>query len=300
MMNDVKKIVERRIEGIRSRMEEKGYQLEYAEKITVSGKCHGIEVSKNERKSQIGAIVYYDETWEEKNDTDLINQLIDCISNAPDIDIDHIMKREYILDNVQPMIMDINHIDFAKDSPFFNKITENFILFCYVPIVAKNDVEIGISKIKKTHLEKFDISEAELVNQAYQNAKTKLWIGTIYEVMKEMLLQEDDEDMKEIMENMFQEKEATMPMYIVTNQNRHLGAGTILLPETYQILSKRLGEKFIILPSSIHECIAIEYTEDYEQLVEMVTSINDSIVDPNARLSDHVYLYSEEGISLLK
>lgn len=300
MMNDVKKIVERRMEGIRSRMEENGYQLKYAEKITVSGKCHGIEVSKNERKSQIGAVVYYDETWEEKNDTDLINQLIDCMSNAPDIDIDHIMKREYILDNVQPMIMDINHVDFAKTSPFCNMIMENFILFFYVPIVAKNNVEIGISKIKKADLERFAISKAELVDKAYQNAKTKLWIGTIYDVMEEMFLQEEDEDMNEIMEDMFREKEATMPMYIVTNKNRHLGAGTILLPETYQILSKRLGEKFIILPSSVHECIAIEYTEDYEQLVEMVTSINASLVDPNERLSDHVYLYSAEGISLLK
>ena len=73
-----------------------------------------------------------------------------------------------------------------------------------------------------------------------------------------------------------------------------------LLPEVYKQLSKKLGEKFIILPSSINECLAIEYQDDLEMLVDMVKEVNASQVEPAEQLSDHIYLCSQEGVSLLK
>lgn len=98
------------------------------------------------------------------------------------------------------------------------------------------------------------------------------------------------------------DKEADIPrVYVVSTKYRKYGAPVILLPKTYEILSKYLGDKFIILPSSIHECLAIEYDEDWlEEYAEMVETVNRNEVDEVDKLSDHIYLCDKTGISLLK
>ena len=71
-------------------------------------------------------------------------------------------------------------------------------------------------------------------------------------------------------------------MYVLTNKERSLGAGTFLYPG--------------VLPSSIHECILIPEEEGMyqEALTEIVTEINESQVDPKEVLSDQAYFYSAE------
>ena len=57
-------------------------------------------------------------------------------------------------------------------------------------------------------------------------------------------------------------------------------------------LSETIGSDLYILPSSVHECIAVS-TElgDPETLAEMVQEVNGSQVAPEEQLSDHVYHY---------
>lgn len=90
-------------------------------------------------------------------------------------------------------------------------------------------------------------------------------------------------------------------MYVITIKGKLYGASVIMLPKTYEILSQYLGEKFIILPSSIHECIAVPYEENQlEELVDMVRCVNCEAVEEVDKLSDHIYLCNRTGISLLR
>ena len=64
---------------------------------------------------------------------------------------------------------------------------------------------------------------------------------------------------------------------------------------------KRVGEKFYVLPSSVHELLVVPSNigMDVGQLKEMVTSINASEVALEERLSDNVYRYStEKGLQI--
>ena len=109
--------------------------------------------------------------------------------------------------------------------------------------------------------------------------------------------------MHEFMEEMLSHEisiEEESPLIVVSNREKCFGASAIYPPAVYKQLSKKLGEKFIILPSSIHECLAIEYRDDLETLVDMVKEVNATQVEPEEQLSDHIYLCSQEGVSLLK
>ncbi len=81
-------------------------------------------------------------------------------------------------------------------------------------------------------------------------------------------------------------------MWVITNQQKVNGAGTILYNDILPNLQKRLRTKLYILPSSIHECLVV--TEDLgtpEYLVEMVKEVNSTQVSATEQLSDHVYEY---------
>lgn len=88
------------------------------------------------------------------------------------------------------------------------------------------------------------------------------------------------------------EKDIDIPCQIVTicSMDESYDAIQILNPK----VQKRLGELFpkgyYLIPSSIHEWIAIEATFiDSDALAEMICEANSSVVDIQDRLSDHPY-----------
>jgi hypothetical protein len=87
------------------------------------------------------------------------------------------------------------------------------------------------------------------------------------------------------------------PLWIISNRDRFNGSASILSQKVREDIQKALGEKVAILPSSIHECIAIPYdTErDLEEYLKMVKDINHEMVAEEERLTDTVYVL-EDGI----
>ena len=81
-------------------------------------------------------------------------------------------------------------------------------------------------------------------------------------------------------------------MYVATNKNRMYGAAGMLLDAHF--LTCRFGMRnFYIVPSSIHEVILVPDGDKLtaEELSNMVREVNQEQVDPEERLSDHVYYY---------
>ncbi len=88
-------------------------------------------------------------------------------------------------------------------------------------------------------------------------------------------------------------------MYILTNKCRMLGAITMLNDEVLKKIYEIFGAAFYILPSSIHEVIAVpENDMSVSELIAMVTDINESEVDYMEVLSDNVYRYDGEEVKI--
>lgn len=84
-------------------------------------------------------------------------------------------------------------------------------------------------------------------------------------------------------------------MWIISNDRGLNGAGTMLYEECLQELAERVGNDLYILPSSVHEVIAVsaEWGEP-EELAQLVVEVNMTQVELEERLSNQVYHYDKD------
>lgn len=78
-------------------------------------------------------------------------------------------------------------------------------------------------------------------------------------------------------------------MYVVSNKGSYFGASAVLDAGIQKKLSRVFPDGCYILPSSIHECLAVPSDMDPHMLAHMVHDINRSEVAEADRLSDHVF-----------
>ena len=107
-------------------------------------------------------------------------------------------------------------------------------------------------------------------------------VRALWEVLRD--IQPDFEDTPALHEG--------LPLYAVTTRGEPaFGAAGILLSSVQEAVHDRCGESAYIIPASIHETLAMPAVcaPDAPDLVEMVQSINASVVDPREVLSNHVY-----------
>lgn len=88
-------------------------------------------------------------------------------------------------------------------------------------------------------------------------------------------------------------------MWIITNNKGVSGAVNMIFEKNLHELSKGMGDDLYILPSSIHEVIAVPASMgDPEELAEMVLQVNTDVVDVSERLSNQVYHYDRDARKL--
>lgn len=84
-------------------------------------------------------------------------------------------------------------------------------------------------------------------------------------------------------------------MYVLTNMTSCNGAGAMFCDALLEKIQTKLDCDYYLLPSSIHEVIIVpdEGGFDRSELDAMVKTINETEVDANDRLADHVFYYSD-------
>lgn len=90
-----------------------------------------------------------------------------------------------------------------------------------------------------------------------------------------------------------------LPMYVISDKTKYNGAACILDPRTLDKVADIMDGDIIILPSSIHECIAIPASMAQSGLLDMVKEINASdVLRPEEVLTDTVYKYGRDTQTL--
>lgn len=82
-------------------------------------------------------------------------------------------------------------------------------------------------------------------------------------------------------------------MYVLTNKRKVYGAYAMTSTELLANLADKVGCSLYILPSSIHEVIAIpcRIVPDPDQLPLLIKNVNETKVSPEEVLAEHVYKY---------
>lgn len=87
--------------------------------------------------------------------------------------------------------------------------------------------------------------------------------------------------------------EMALPLFVVTNEDKVMGAAAVFYPEVMEHAAKELNGSYFVLPSSVHEVLLFPDDGETEvgALQAMVREINANEVQPRDRLSDQVYHY---------
>ena len=157
--------------------------------------------------------------------------------------------------------------------------------------------EHGIRSIKVTNelAKKLGMSEADLFMAALENTK-RIFPPTVHsmnDVVKEILARNGMSDIE------MPEIPPEQMMWVVSNEIGVNGAASMLYMDILGDLAKKSGNDLYILPSSIHEVIAVSADMGSPQeFAQMVAAVNATEVPPNERLSDQVYYYEKDTQSL--
>lgn len=154
---------------------------------------------------------------------------------------------------------------------FFDMENSDLILVPYIRIYDSIDEKsVGSCIVTNALYRSWNISRDKLYNIAISN--TRCDGPTVRSITDILGLPFDD----------------NFPMYVVTNSKRLYGAvNAFTNPD---LIEEKLGDRYVLIPSSIHEMIAIpEEIADKGILVNMISEVNQEKVSETERLSDHPY-----------
>ncbi len=87
---------------------------------------------------------------------------------------------------------------------------------------------------------------------------------------------------------------ASLDMYVLTNQAKLNGASVMLYSQKIGELAEELGTDLLILPSSVHEVLLLPDDSEHDFYRQMVREVNETQVEPEEVLSDHLYRYDRK------
>lgn len=262
----------------------------------------GFVIVLPKEKNYASPIIYLNQLYRDYTDTGnfelVLNKACDTIVAAlEDCSSDYKRIGHNILD-----------FEFAKEHIIYQLInTEmNTELLKTLPHISICDLSL-ICRIMLNHsdnsfsgilvdnniLKHFEISRDELFEIAKQNTLRLLppKCRSIEDVLSE-LLSKADNDKTDISGSLSSRNYSDAFMYVLSNTQGLYGASSMLCSEILDSLAKKANSNLYILPSSIHEVIAVpEAAESLAHLYESVQTINSAHVPPEEKLSDSVYLY---------
>jgi hypothetical protein len=228
------------------------------------------------------------------------------LERIKDIELEHMEPSRDIIDVAKKF----TDPEFAKSHVVVALVNaeQNKMLLSQAPHTMKEDLAIiykvmvgrdadstATITVKNEHMAQWGLSVDELHACAIENSKTMLpaTVRDMNSVLTSMMGAEFTDEIPYVAENSF--------MYIISNDQNLNGAAAILYSDALEKLSEKVGTDLYVLPSSIHELIAVS-TEmgTPESMAEMVREVNSTQVSVEERLSDHVYIYNahEKTLSL--
>lgn len=184
--------------------------------------------------------------------------------------------------------------DFLKDKP--HRMLEDLAIV-YKVLINKNENGRGTITVTNDHMKYWGLTEEQLYETAIRNSNAfePPFIDDMDRVAAEMLKERGmvEEDIEELQAGDHPK------MYIISNNSKVNGASVIVYSDVLQQVAEMMGSDLYILPSSIHEVLAVSVEDrEVEELEEMVRSVNQTDVLPAEVLSDNVYKYDAESRTL--
>ena len=195
-----------------------------------------------------------------------------------DFNDDRTYTKDVALKNVRYALFDPKSL---QDDAFFAKFLDMAVVFVLMDHSDPNRPRYKI--VDAADMVSLDIRLNEIMDAANANCKKVGYrIMPMEDAISEIIGIEIPSD-------------APYPMYVGTNPERILGA-SILMYETYlEDLAAQIEDDLCIAPSSIHEVLIFPLSlVQSSKIIEIVRDVNRTVVLPQEKLSDSVYIYRRD------
>lgn len=245
--------------------------------------------------SSVAPTIYLNSYYEQFQDgmelDDIVSDIFELLqlgSKPLPFDINEISKFPLMKDKIvfriinlkanKSLLSDIPHI------PFLDLAIVFYLFLCENPSGQMTTL------IHNEQLKTWGITQKELQSLAFSNSQQRFpaKIESMSSVISIIAQETSGEKIHADIVN------PQSSLYVLTNSTGLNGAGCILYKETLKDFANTIGRDLIILPSSIHEVLLTPNFPDicYQELRNMVISINKSDVPLEDQLSNEIYLYS--------
>ncbi len=273
-------------------------RLEVCTVEKVNRMLDGISLFEPDKTTGVSPTIYINDLYEQYQSCGDLQKVLESTAET----IEHFMKK-------MPQIPSLKSVEIKENIVFQLINTEqNREMLSHMPhrefqdlsivyrlIVKMDDEGMQNIPIKNEVAEMIGLNEEQLFRCAVENTKRLLppCTKTMNDVIKELFIKDGmPAEMAEIMIGEMPEDRA---MYVITNDRGVNGAASMLYEDQLHTLSQQLEDDLYIIPSSIHEVIAIPVKDgNPDELAQMVSEVNMTQVELGDRLSNQVYHYDKD------
>ncbi len=252
----------------------------------------GISIKDND--NNIAPTIYMDEFYTDYCDgrdiDDIINDILRIYSanrKGPDIETGRFADFEWVNDRIYFKV-----INAERNRSLLQQIPHSLKLdlaLVYGVYMGNYRGSFSSVLIRNEHLKMWKTDQRKVMELAMRNTPDLLPCGlwTMKDVLKEMGVPVG-------------ETECGSPMYILSNRDRVNGAGVMFYDGILGKLADDLMSDLYILPSSVHELIAVPASEIMcpGELRDMIADVNDTQVSAEEILSYSLYEYRRKNDSI--
>lgn len=188
--------------------------------------------------------------------------------------------------------------DILKDAPH-REVNDTSVI--YRIMVSEDEKGIGSALVTNHIAEVIGMNEEELFKAAAENTP-KLFPPTVKPMSQVLfgILTDNGGMPKDVAEQVLEGmRDGGEMMWIISNNKGVSGAVNMIFEKNLHELAKGVNDDLYILPSSIHEVIAVPASiGNPDELAKMVLEVNTDVVDVSERLSNQVYQYDRDSRKL--
>lgn len=201
---------------------------------------------------------------------DIVEEILSMYQQAPRSELPDLVNqldKDYILANAQLIVFNKDWNPEWEELFVVDDVFDTDLNVCvFIPVSG-----YGIIKFRKTMLEHYGIERDELLNHARENTTHEAKVQDISIILG---------------------FDGGLEMLVLTSKTTQLGAAvgvsTAVLDEVCDIFKT---DKIVLLPSSIHEMLAVPYRMWDSPMGNVIQEVNDAMVGADEQLSDHPYFY---------
>lgn len=281
--------MKRNVEEINRILKDEEFYIEYnkVQKNNVNKEAYRL-IPKTQKTC---SPVAYCENFENCSDnTEIAKELINIWNKGKSYeipDIEELGSREFILKNVYPKVVaNTNNELIDGQHLVFKEFLDMFVIY-YVNIGADNEGTASYN-VQEKMIANAGIDMEELHSQAIKNLEKEVSIKDMQDIIMNIIGITDESEFD------FSQAPEENQMLVLSKKDSMYGASVILCASVLEKLDSFWNGEFVILPSSVHECISVRSDGfTLQEMKEMVMEINDTEVSPEDRLTDSVYVYRD-------